>query len=155
MSVDYELVSPADGVSWRAFHDIRREVLFEARGHYGVYNESHPEDVASGHHAKLLLHGGRPVGAIRIDISGHEAILRRVAIRSEVQRSGHGRHMLLLAEAFAISHGCGRLASHVARDAVGFYEKCGFSRAQLAEAGSPDGESILMTKLLGLAAVSR
>jgi len=56
--------------------------------------------------------------------------------------------MLSLAEAFAVSHGCGRLASHVARDAVGFYEKCGFSRAQPAVAGSPDGESVLMTKLL-------
>jgi GNAT superfamily N-acetyltransferase len=150
MTVDYELVTPHDAASWRAFHDIRREVLFEARGHYGMYNENHPDDTAPDHHPKLLIHCGHPVGAIRIDISGHEAILRRVAIRSEVQRSGHGRAMLSMAEAFAISRGCGRLASHVAPDAVRFYEKCGFSRMQLAEAGSPDGESILMTKLLGL-----
>jgi hypothetical protein len=56
--------------------------------------------------------------------------------------------MVSLAEAFAVSQGCGRLASHVARDAVGFYEKCGFSRAQPSVAGSPDGEPVLMTKLL-------
>jgi N-acetylglutamate synthase-like GNAT family acetyltransferase len=147
MSGDYELVSPADSASWRAFHDIRREVLFEARGRYDVYNESHPDDVVLGHHPKLLLHRGDPVGVIRIDISGHEAILRRVAIRSEVQRSGHGRTLVSLAEAFAVSQGCGRVASHVARDAVGFYEKCGFSRADADEAPS-EGSSVLMTKVL-------
>jgi GNAT superfamily N-acetyltransferase len=147
MSGDYELVSPADAASWRAFHDIRREVLFEARGQYGVYNESHPDDAAPGHHLKLLLHRGDPVGVVRIDISGHEAILRRVAIRSEVQRCGHGRVLVSLAEAFAVSHRCGRLASHVARDAMGFYEKCGFAKAHAGE-DSSDGQSVLMTKLL-------
>ena len=146
--MDYELVSPADPGSLRAFHDIRREVLFEARGQYGIYDENHPDDRVPGHYLKLLLHRGHPVGVIRIDISGHEGILRRVAIRSEAQRAGHGRTMLSLAEAFAVSQGCGRLASHVARDAVGFYEKCGYSRAQPSVAGSPDGEAVLMTKLL-------
>jgi GNAT superfamily N-acetyltransferase len=147
MSGDYELVSPADSASWRAFHDIRREVLFEARGQYGVYDESHPDDAAPGNHPKLLLHRGRPVGVIRIDISGHEALLRRVAIRSELQRCGHGRALVSLAEAFAMSHRCGRLASHVARDAVGFYEKCGFTPAHAGE-GSSDGHAVLMTKVL-------
>ena len=147
MNEDYALVSPEDSASWRAFHDIRREVLFEARGQHGVYNDSHPDDAVPGHHPKLLLHRGHPVGVVRIDISGHEAILRRVAIRSEVQRSGHGRRLVSLAEAFAVSHGCGRLASHVARDAVGFYEKCGFSRAHPDDASS-DGGSVLMTKVL-------
>jgi hypothetical protein len=54
----------------RVYHDIRREVLFEARGQFGVYNENHPDDVAAGNHAKLLLHRGHPVGVIRIDVSG-------------------------------------------------------------------------------------
>ena len=147
LTVEYELASPADRAAWRAFHDIRREVLFEARGLHGVYNDRHPDDVAAGHHAKLLLHRGDPVGVIRIDISGHEAILRRVAIRSDAQRAGHGRALLSLAEAFAMSQGCGRLTSHVARDAVGFYEKCGFSRTQQA-GDSPHDESVLMTNLL-------
>ena len=78
---EYELVSPADVDAWRAYHDIRREVLFEARGQFGVYNENHPDDRVAGHHAKLLLHRGDPIGVIRIDISGTEAIYRRVAIR--------------------------------------------------------------------------
>ena len=147
MNGDYELVSPPDAASWSAFHDIRREVLFEARGQYGVYNDRHPDDAMPGHYPKLLLYRGHPVGVVRIDVSGHDAILRRVAIRSEVQRCGHGRALVSLAENFAVSHGCGRLASHVACDATGFYEKCGFSRAHSGD-DSSDGHSVLMTKVL-------
>lgn len=30
--MDHELVTPTSVVEWRAYHDIRRRVLFEARG---------------------------------------------------------------------------------------------------------------------------
>jgi GNAT superfamily N-acetyltransferase len=148
MSPDYELVSPADVDAWRVYHDIRREVLFEARGQLGVYNENHPDDWAAGHHAKLLLHRGDPVGVVRIDISGSEAIFRRVAIRRAMQRGGHGRALLSLAQEFAAAHGCGRLASHVAPDAVPFYEKCGFSVEREPATGPSSHESVFMTKRL-------
>jgi GNAT superfamily N-acetyltransferase len=143
---EYQLVSPADADAWRVYHDIRRDVLFEARGQFGVYDEHHPDDRAAGHHAKLLLHRGDPVGVIRIDISGHEAVFRRVAIRADVQRGGHGRALLLLAQEFAAAHGCGRLASHVAPDAVQFYQKCGFSIEKEPAAGLSRRESVFMTK---------
>ena len=148
MSPDYELVSPADVDAWRAYHDIRREVLFEARGQFGVYDEHHPDDRAAGHHARLLLHRGEPVGVVRIDILGHEAILRRVAVRVAVQRAGHGRAMLSLAQEFAVARGCGRLASHVVPDAVPFYEKCGFSIEERPPMGPSSHESVFMTKRL-------
>jgi GNAT superfamily N-acetyltransferase len=141
----YELVSPADSDTWQAYHDIRRVVLFEARGRVGVYDEHHPDDSTPGHYPKLLLHDQKPVGVIRIDIHRHTAILRRVAIRAEAQRKGHGRVMLSLAQDFAANRGCRRLTSSVAPDAVGFYEKCGF----VIDSQSPMSRgSILMTKHL-------
>lgn len=148
MLTEYELVSPADVDAWRAYHGIRREVLFEARGQFGVYNENHPDDRAAGNHARLLLHRGDPVGVIRIDISEHEAIFRRVAIRLDVQRGGQGRALLSLAQEFAVAHGCRRLASYVAPDAVPFYEKCGFSIEWEPAAGRSGHESVFMTKRL-------
>jgi GNAT superfamily N-acetyltransferase len=146
MTTAYELVSPADKAMWRRYHAIRREVLFEARGRFGVYDENHPDDKAEGHHAKLLLHHGDPVGVVRIDISGTDAILRRVAVRSDAQRRGHGRALVSLAEEFAVANGCFRLASHVAPDAVRFYEKCGFSVA--TDVTRSGHESVFMTKCL-------
>jgi GNAT superfamily N-acetyltransferase len=138
----YDLVTPADADSWRTYHDIRRRVLFEARGQFGVYDDSRPDENAPGHHAKLLLEDGKPIGVVRIDIDGPQAVLRRVAICEDAQRRGHGRALVALAEHFAGGHGCRRLASHVAPDAVGFYEKCGFTVERL------ESESVLMSKPL-------
>ena len=142
---EYELVSPSDAGTWQVYHAIRREVLFEARGLFGVYDENRPDERAPGNHSKLLLVRGAPVGVIRIDITGNDAIFRRVAIRPDVQRRGHGRAMLSLAEAFAAAQGCRRVLSHVAPDAVAFYEKCGFSSERDAAAGD---EAVFMSKRL-------
>jgi len=142
---EYELVSPSDADAWRVYHTIRREVLFEARGLFGVYDENRPDEKAPTNHARLLLHRGEPIGVIRVDISGSEAILRRVAIRLDAQRHGHGRAMLSLAEAFAAEQGCRRVVSHVAPDAVAFYEKCGFSKDGDS---APGATAVFMTKRL-------
>jgi len=123
----HELVTPSDTIQWRAYHDIRRLVLFEARGQIGVYDDNRPDEQAPGHHSKLLLYRGDPVGVVRIDIDATTAICRRVAVRSDVQRLGHGRALLTLAERFAQESGCVRLVSYVAPDAVAFYQRCGFT----------------------------
>jgi GNAT superfamily N-acetyltransferase len=145
---DHELVTPTDGVEWRAYHDIRRRVLFEARGQFGVYQEDHPDERAPGNHPKLLLYRGEPVGVVRIDLDRTTAICRRVAIRPDVQRRGHGRMLLTLAQQFARGKGCGQLSSFVAPDAVGFYERCGFTVDLGPTIGSAGRRSVFMTKSL-------
>jgi GNAT superfamily N-acetyltransferase len=74
----------------------------------------------------LLLLGGRTIGVIRIDLAAPRAIFRRVAIREDLQRRGHGRALLALAEQFARAQGCVEVRSFVDHDAVGFYAKCGY-----------------------------
>ena len=123
---DYELLTPSDPTEWKAYHDIRRQVLFEDRGRFGVYDEHHPDETAVGNSPKLLLYRGDPVGVIRIDIDGTTATFRRVAVRSDVQRRGHGRALLWLARRFAADNCCVKLASFVAPNAVGFYRSAGF-----------------------------
>lgn len=145
---DHELITPAGVDAWRAYHDIRRRVLFEARGQFGVYREDGPDEKAPGNHPKLLLFRGDPIGVVRIDVDATTAICRRVAVRADVQRLGHGRALLSLVEEFARDNGCERLASHVAPDAVGFYERCGFTVDGGAAHGIGDRKSVLMTKRL-------
>lgn len=143
---DHDLVTPSDDRQWRAYHDIRRRVLFEARGLFGVYQEGRPDETAPGNHPKLLLYRAEPIGVVRVDIDSTTAVCRRVAIREDVQRLGHGRVLITLVEAFARHNGCTQLASHVAPDAVGFYERCGFTVAE----GRDDSEqdSVFMTRRL-------
>ena len=142
----HALVTPVSASEWQAYHDIRREVLFEARGQFGVYDENRPDDKAPGHHPKLLVCRGEPVGVVRIDVDGTTALIRRVAIRAEVQRLGHGRALILLVQRFAEERGCTALASFVAPDAVGFYQRCGFAIEDTREPS--ERSSIFMTKNL-------
>lgn len=141
----YELKTPESTAEWTAYHDIRRKVLFENRGQFGVYNAEHPDEKFSGNYPLMLLLNGETIGVIRIDIRGSQALFRRVAIREYLQRKGHGRKLLALAESFAERHGCDHIGSDVAPDAVGFYERCGYT---LVSVTSELGDSIPMQKKL-------
>ena len=125
---EYQLRRPDNNDEWRAFHDIRRKVLFENRGKIDAYIENHPDDSKAGNHPLVLIYKGDVIGVIRIDISANVAWLRRVAIREDLQLVGHGRVLLRLAEAFAKAEGCTEVRSNAAVEAVGFYERCGYER---------------------------
>jgi GNAT superfamily N-acetyltransferase len=124
----HDLRTPRDDEEWRAFHAIRRKVLFENRGKSEAYDENHPDDRKLGNHPLLLFYRDEIIGVLRIDVSGSLAMLRRVAIRDDLQRLGHGRVLLRLAEEFAKAEGCDEMRSNAAVEAVGFYERCGYTR---------------------------
>jgi len=120
------LVSPTSDEEWTSYHRIRRTILFEKRGQFGVYDPDRPDDRAPDNFAKLLICDSHHIGVVRIDLAGDVAYLRRVAIDERWQRQGFGRILLRLAESFAAEHGARRIESSVAADAIGFYEKCGY-----------------------------
>ena len=124
----HALRTPRDDEEWRAFHAIRRKVLFENRGKREAYNENHPDDSKPGNHPLVLVFGDDVIGVLRLDIAAPVAWLRRVAIREDLQRQGHGRVLLQLAEAFAQGQGCDEIRSNAAVEAFGFYERCGYER---------------------------
>jgi RimJ/RimL family protein N-acetyltransferase len=45
-----ELRAVQTGADWTAYHRIRRTVLFEARGRFGIYEENNPDDRTEGNH---------------------------------------------------------------------------------------------------------
>ena len=123
----YELKAPSSAEEWQGYHSIRRKVLFENRGQFGVYDENHPDELTKGNYPLLLLLDGEAIGTIRVDIDGNQAIFRRIAIREDLQLAGHGRVLLALAESIAREKECSNVWSDVAADAVGFYERCGYT----------------------------
>jgi GNAT superfamily N-acetyltransferase len=125
----YQLRSPTNEAEWQSYHEIRRIVLWEARGQGSAYDPNRPDEQLPNRFAQILFFEGVPVGVLRIDIEPPKAIFRRVAVRIEHQRKGHGRMMLMLAEEFVRKHGCVCVRSGVAADAVRFYESCGFRRS--------------------------
>lgn len=120
-------VSPDRPIHCQAYHRIRREVLWEARGRTD-YQEDHPDEWAEGHFPMLFFVDGIPVGVVRIDLDDklQEAIFRRVAIATPEQRKGFGRKLMEAAETFASERGFQWLVANVAIDAIPFYEKLGY-----------------------------
>lgn len=144
--IEHELRAPVTTKEWLAFHDIRRKVLFENRGKSETYIENHPDDSNPANHPLILILRDVVIGVVRIDVSERVAWLRRVAIREDQQRLGHGRVLLQLAEAFAKSRGCDEVRSNAAVEAVRFYERCGYVRD---ETDSAPVNSVRVYKQLG------
>lgn len=120
-----ELASPDD---WEAMHRIRLQVLFTAERHPGlVYDRAHPHDIEPAHSKFVLMLDGAPIGTTRLDPRGEGGIVRLVAIVPHLQRQGHGSALEALLIDYARAHGMKRLWLNAARDAVGFYEKLGWS----------------------------
>lgn len=122
----HSLISPSTPAEWVAYHEIRREVLWGARGRFGVYDDTHPDGHKANNFPKLFLNAGEPIGVNRIDLKGDAAWFRRVAIKEQHQRQGHGRALLTLAEEFAKERGAVRVNSNVDIDAISFYRRCGY-----------------------------
>lgn len=140
----YVLRRPRTDAEWAEYHGLRRTILFERRGRFGVYDANHADEHRAANHPFLFFVDDAAAGTIRIDIGDDDAIFRLVTIREDLQRRGHGTRMLSLAEEFVRSQRLARVLSHVNRDAVGFYERCGFKSE-----GSDDGTAtVLMRKNL-------
>jgi GNAT superfamily N-acetyltransferase len=142
--MSHVLLSPVTNDHWSAYHHIRRTVLFERRGRFGVYDPDHKDETLPNHFPKLLLFDETPIGVVRIDIDGEVARFRRVAITEACQAQGHGRMLLELAEAFALERGALRAEVSVAADAVGFYLRSGYDIPAWPEKAG----SVPMTKAL-------
>lgn len=124
MTHELRLVEAAE--DWEWWHRIRERVLWELRGEFGVYDRDHPSIRESNDFPFVLVLDRQRVGVIALEVDGTVAWLRRVAIRENLQREGHGRLLVELAMQAARDRGCTVARSNVATDAVGFYEKLGF-----------------------------
>jgi GNAT superfamily N-acetyltransferase len=139
------LCQVSSDADWSAYHDIRRRVLFENRGRFGVYDANRPDERLAGNFPLLLKSSSAALGVVRIDVRGEVAFFRRVAIDDPWQRRGFGRKLLKLAEAFARRRGATRVESAVAPDAVPFYAKCGYHHL---DESVPNRASVRMGKAL-------
>lgn len=125
--MSHELRAVATSADLAAMHDIRRATLFTPdRG--VAYDEHHPHDLNPANQCFLLMFDGRPIGVVRLDPRGADAmVVRLVGILPDLQRRGHGRALGRLVETEARRRGARRLMLNARDTAVGFYEKTGWS----------------------------
>lgn len=120
----YRLSLPESPEHWELYHRIRRDVLLEAQ----KYAIELKDELAPGHHPRLLWLDEHPIGSIRVDVLAPErAALRLVAIQSGWQRKGHGSALLSLAEQLARELGCRETVVYATPEAARFYGKANYA----------------------------
>jgi GNAT superfamily N-acetyltransferase len=152
----YELRLVTSQEAWRSFHEIRRTALFEALGKYDVYIEDHPDDHAPNNHPLLVYKDGYPIATVRLDQLGEDldgkgfGAIRLVAVRVNLQRQGHGRHLSRLTESYARDLLMNTLYVNASPSAVGYYKKMGWEHYiwNISELEGMAGDCVQMRKEL-------
>ncbi len=122
----YDLIDVETPADWRAYHAIRRDVLWTARGR-GGYDENHADEFLPMNYPLMLTQDGEPVGATRLDRRGSGVgIVRLVAIRAQLQGQGLGRVLSQRVEVRARQLGITTLFVNAVSNAVDFYAKTGW-----------------------------
>ncbi|TMJ82502.1 MAG: GNAT family N-acetyltransferase [Alphaproteobacteria bacterium] len=89
-----------------------------------------------GHFPHLLLRDGEVLGTVRIDLIDERAAgLRLIGIRPDVQRQGHGRTLLRLAEEAARALGRTEIVINAHPTSLEFYLAHGYRESEWGDRG--------------------
>ncbi len=149
---DYELTLVRDKPEdFQTYHNIRRQELFVARSRGDIYDPTRVEERDRRNYPFLLKYRGHGIGTARLDVRPDgTAVIRLVAVTKSEQGKGHGRVLSEEVEAFAKSMGIKKMFVNAAPEAVGYYEKLGYTRDAWdpSELVGISSNSIQMSKML-------
>jgi GNAT superfamily N-acetyltransferase len=105
---------------WSAYHAIRRDAIFAALLPGQHYDERDPD------------------GTVRIDLIDEKvAGLRLIGVRGDLQRQGHGRVLLRLAEQTARAFGKTEIVINAHPSSLAFYVANGYREGEWDDARPP------------------
>ncbi|MDB5800098.1 MAG: hypothetical protein JWL63_1037 [Rhodocyclales bacterium] len=144
LNASLSLVIVRNGEHWTEYHQIRRTVLWEARGRFD-YDSSHPDDYLPSNLPLLLLSDKVAVATVRLDLldDSRTAAFRRLAVVLDKQRLGFGRALIERAETMALEHERQKFVAQVARDAVPFWKKLGYEMQSEFSLGMDDNPTMV------------
>ena len=134
---------------WCAYHAIRRDAIFAALLPGQAYDEHDPDEFERGHRPHVLVRDGEVIGTVRIDLIGDtQAGLRLIAIRRDLQRQGHGRILLRLAEQAARAFGRIEIVINAHPTSLTFYLANGYREGEWRDAAPVPATLIRVGKRL-------
>ena len=132
----YSLRPVRSAQEWKAYHAIRREAIFDLLLPGQAYDEHDEDEFKPAHLPHLLLRNDEAVGTVRIDlIDSKQAGLRLIAVRKDLQRSGHGTILLELAEQASAAFGRTEVVINSHPTALGFYLSNGYQQGEWLDVG--------------------
>jgi GNAT superfamily N-acetyltransferase len=134
---------------WSAYHAIRRDAMFAPLPPGQAYDEHDPDEFERDHLPHVLVRDGEVIGTVRIDlIGGTQAGLRLIAIRRDLQRQGHGRVLLRLAEQAARALGRTEIVINAHPTSLTFYLANGYREGEWRDAAPVPATLIRVGKRL-------
>jgi len=134
---------------WSAYHAIRRDAIFAPLLPGQAYDEHDPDEFGRGHLPHVLVRDGEVIGTVRIDLIGDtQAGLRLIAIRRDLQRQGHGRVLLRLAEQAARAFGRTEIVINAHPTSLTFYLANGYREGEWRDAAPVPATLIRVGKRL-------
>ena len=134
---------------WSTYHAIRRDAIFAALLPGQAYDEHDPDEFERDHLPHVLVRDGEVIGTVRIDlIGGTQAGLRLIAIRRDLQRQGHGRVLLRLAEQTALAFGRTEIVINAHPTSLTFYLANGYREGEWRDAAPVPATLIRVGKRL-------
>jgi len=134
---------------WSTYHAIRRDAIFAALLPGQAYDEHDPNEFEHGHRPHVLVRDGEVIGTVRIDLIGDtQAGLRLIAIRRDLQRQGHGRILLRLAEQAARAFGRIEIVINAHPTSLTFYLANGYREGEWRDAAPVPATLIRVGKRL-------
>src|SRR5438105_11438842 len=113
---------------------ITCDAIFAALLPHEPYDEHGSDEFAPGHFPYLLLRDGEVLGTVRIDLIDERAAgLRLIGIRPDVQRQGHGRTLLKLAEEAARALGRTEIVINAHPTSLEFYLAYGYREGECGD----------------------
>jgi GNAT superfamily N-acetyltransferase len=134
---------------WAAYHAIRRDAIFAPLLPGQAYDDHAPDEFERGHLPHVLVCDGEVIGTVRIDLVGDtQAGLRLIAIRRDLQRQGHGRVLLRLAEQAARAFGRTEIVINAHPTSLPFYLANGYREGEWRDAAPVPASLIRVGKRL-------
>jgi GNAT superfamily N-acetyltransferase len=114
-----------------------------------VYDSNHPDEREPSNLPHVLEVDGTIAGTIRIDLMGARCTaFRLIAVRKSLQKQGHGRQMLALAEQLVSELGCAQVTIQAAPTALPFYLRNGYAEGNWHDIIVPLRGAVRIGKML-------
>jgi N-acetylglutamate synthase-like GNAT family acetyltransferase len=126
MNKNIQIRKPQTPKEFEAYYLLRYEILRKPWQQPIGSEKDNQEDAAT--HVMAVDDGGEVLGVCRLQFNSSEEVqLRFMAVKENTQGLGIGKRLIDYSEATAKAAGAKKIILQARENAVGFYEKCGYS----------------------------
>ena len=119
------IIEPTTDAEWEIYYELRYRIL---RAPWGQPRGSEFDESDARSINRMMEDGGEALAVSRLHFnSEHEAQIRYMAVDTRHQGKGFGREMLEHMEHISASMGANTVVLEARDNAVGFYERCGYT----------------------------